>query len=769
MLQKDTDILEEMLNASETTHKEPNILASLLGFFGATIVGGILLAALVLPLAIPIGAAPALAQDYWKSLPKELPEISLPQRSYIYDANDKRIATFYSENRIEVDLEDISQHTIDALIATEDSRFFNHAGVDWKGVARAFRNNTMSGENEGASTITQQLVKNTLMLAAESEEEANAAKENSYKRKVDEISYAIALEKSLSKEEILERYFNTVLFSNGVYGIGTASQYYFGVPPKDLNVEQSATLIGLLKSPTRYNPITQPENSINRRNTVIERMRVTGVITDEEAQKASSTELELNITKTPNGCSESKYPFYCQWVVDNLIQDERLGKTEQDRASRIHLGGLHITTPLDTEKQKDLQDNVDSMFGRDNRVAIGVAMVEPGTGNVLAMAQNRDWGEGVNKKNGNIRTQIVLPATVAYQSGSSFKPVTLATALESGFPPNASLNAPTSFNPSDMNVPNGGIKNLSSEASGRLSIDKATAISSNTWFAQLQYQVGVLTVADMARNLGITVPDNVTSKDASFTLGTTDTSPLEMSAAYAAFSADGLYCSPRGVTNIASDLDELFEATANCRQAISEATAKRVTKAMKSAIDGNEENRTGKLASIGRDAAGKSGTTNSHSAAWFVGYTPEISTAVWIGDPRGGFKYPLSSGVRFNGSYITNVYASKIAAPAWKAIMQDAVAGTPKQKFDLSSNPSSTSSTVVPDVRGLTLENAIGTLQSQGFKVEVSPDTIEPPEGFKANQVVEQSPPSGRKVFNVKDTVITLTVTDGTEIPDIVR
>lgn len=769
LFKKDTTILDEMLDNSNVTLKEPNWFASIIGFFTASIMGGVLVAALFLPVVIPVAAAPDVAQTYWDSLPTELPEISLPQHSYIYSSDGKEIATFYSENRIEIPLEEMGTNAINALIATEDSRFYEHSGVDWRGIARAVRNNAMHGENEGASTITQQLVKNTLVLSAKNTVDQKAATANSYGRKFDEISYALALEEKFSKDEILERYFNTVLFSNGVYGIGTAAEYYFNKPASDLSIAESALLVGLLKNPTKLNPAINPEGALNRRKVVLGRMLSVEVITQEEYDNANLEPIGVDITKTPNGCGNSEYPFYCQWVVDNLGTDSRLGDTDSERAARLYLGGLEITTALDLQKQNDLQKNVDKMFGRDNRVAIGVAMVEPGTGNVLAMAQNRDWGTGVDEKTGNQKTQIVLPATVAYQSGSSFKPFTLAAALESGFPYNASLNAPVVFKPADMNTPKNGIQNLSSANSGVLSINKATALSSNTWYAQLQYQVGVLTVADMAKNLGISVPDNVTSKDASFTLGTTDTSPLEMSAAFAAFAADGLYCPPRGVTQITSELGVLNDEVNKCRQAMSKGTANRVTEALVSTIDGEEENRTGKLASLGRSAGGKSGTTNAHSAAWFVGYTPDISTAVWIGDPRGGFKYPLKGGVRYNGKYVYDVYASSIAAPAWKRIMLDAHKGIDKHSFELKSASSHASTTVVPDVRGMTVETAVGTLQAQGFKVTISGDTVDAPEGFNTGQVVSQSPASGRKIFNVSNTTITLTVVKGTVIPDIIR
>jgi membrane peptidoglycan carboxypeptidase len=766
---KNIQQLEELFEAKPDHTAYASKSSSLFSFFIASIVGGLLIVGLVAPVMIPIMAAPVAAHEYWESLPGELPDPALPQRSVMLDTNGNSLGEFYSENRVLVSLDQVSPYAIDALIATEDARFYTHNGVDWRGVGRAFVNNAkgMTSEEEsaslqGASTLTQQLVKNTLIIAARTEDETREASEITFDRKMAEIKYAVNLEENFTKDEILEKYLNVVLYSNGVYGIGTAAKYYFNVDAANLTLSQSATLIGLLKNPTGYDPIDHPDAALGRRNVVIERMVTTEKITREEADAAIAEPLNTNINRPPNGCASSPYPFYCQWVMDSILEDDRFGSTREEREATVYLGGLTITTSLDPAIQDAAQADVDSALGRDNRVAGGIAIVQPGTGQVLALAQNRGWGTGV-AEDGSQLTQIVYPVTKSFQSGSTFKVFTLAAALEAGYPADSILNAPDVFNPGDMNVPDGGIKNDGPGESGPLDINTATALSSNTYYATLQREAGVLVVADMARNLGVTVPDTVTAQDGSFTLGVIDTSPLEMSAAYAAFAADGLYCAPTGIKTVMGQTGELTPRSERCYQAVSKKTANVINQALVGVIDGPLPNRTGKDASIGRPAAGKTGTTSSHAAAWFVGYTPQYSTAVWIGDPRGGFKYPLSQGVRFNGRMTFGVYGSDIAAPIWQNVMAAISAPQPVANFSGDQSGGLVGTSIVPDVRGMGISEAVTALKAQGFKVNISETNAEPIDGVQPNLVVAQTPEGSTKIFNVNNTSITLTLSSGSE------
>lgn len=770
-MRKELDPGENLANLDRMFDERPDTRRSIpmwfapFAFILLSVAGGAILALMAMPLTLLASGGVQTVDEYWDTLPSELPEISLPQHSRILDANGNLIAEFYSENRVVTTLDNVSPYVTDALIATEDSRFYEHEGVDGEGILRALKNNATSQAVEGGSTITQQLVKNTLMLAATTDEEREAATENTMGRKLLEAHYAMALENELTKEEILDQYLNIVLFSNGVYGIGTAAYYYYGVEASELTLDQSALLVGLLKNPTGYDPIDHPEAALERRNIVLDRMYTAGYISLSDSVVAKAQPVVLDVHKTPNGCTTSAYPFFCQWVVQNLKNDERLGEDKTAREARLYLGGLTITTTLDTAIQDSSQQVLNETLGNDNRVAAGVAVVEPGTGNVLALVQNRAWGQSEDGVTGS--TEIILPDAVSFQPGSAFKPFTLAAALESGFPSDAILYAPPVFNPGDMYVPNDGIHNLAKFESGNLTIDFATAVSSNTYYAALARDVGVLKVADMASSLGITVPGNVTSKDASFTLGTLSTSPLEMASAYATFAAGGLYCEPRGVESIVDINGNALEGEQpGCYQAMSRATAERVTQALVQVIDGPEKWRTGKDATIGRPAGGKTGTTSNHSAAWFVGITPQLSTAVWMGDPRGGFKYPLTGGIRYGGRMVYDVFGSDIAAPLWQSIMSRAMVNMPVEDFSYSSVGALPSGNGVPNVTGMTSSAARGVLEEQGFQVVFSESTAEESAIIGPDVVYAQSVSANNSLVDVSEVTVTLTLTYGSKLPE---
>lgn len=700
-------ILEDMLTNNEQRHgREPNPVLAVVYILLLSLLSGFLAAGFAAPFVGGISSAANVSGEYFESLPKELPEPQLPQRSVITDVNGRVIAEFYSENRVLVELENISQHAIDALIATEDADFFSHKGVDISGIGRALLNNLRGGNMQGGSTITQQLVKNTLLINATNEQERQAATANTLQRKLEEASLAIALESKYSKEEILESYFNISLFSNAVYGIGTASRYYFNVDAKDLTVPQAATLIGILKNPTRNDPIDNPENSIQRRNVVLYRMMATEKITPEEYEQYIAEPLGVSLNITRNGCAHSIYPFYCSHVLEELLLDPRMGETIEERERNIYLGGLTIRTNIDPEIQDSVQDTVVNALGLDNRVAAGVAIVEPGSGKILAMAQNRLWGQGETPQ-GEKMTEINLVSKTNAQTGSAFKVFTLVAALENGFPANGLINAPAVFNPGDMNVPTGGIKNLSRSGTGVLSINQATAISSNTYFAELQRRVGVLEVLRYANLLGLGIPEGaVGPQDASFTLGTTNASVLAMAGAYATFAADGVYCTPYSILEISHiDRGELTgENISSCHQAISVSTAQTVREALIEVV----QTGTGETANIeGYPIGIKTGTTSNHAALWVGGITPNYATAIWMGDPRGGFAYPLTGGIRFNGVTHYRVYASDIVAPFYRMIMTPIVQRYPDAQFTQSSSRTVTvNSQDIPTVTGMTVLSA---------------------------------------------------------------
>jgi membrane peptidoglycan carboxypeptidase len=729
-------------------------------------VAGVLVAGLAAPFVLPPAYAARQAVYAWEDLPSDLPlSAPLPERSVLVDKDGTVYATFYGQNRVPVRLAQVSPAAIDALLATEDDRFYEHGAVDPAALARAVLRNSSSGTVQGGSGITQQYVKNLLLTEATSPEEAATVTEQTLGRKVRELHYAVALEKRLTKDQILERYLNTVNFGDGAYGIGAAAIHYFNVPAARLSPVQAATLIGILKSPTRYNPVDNPGPAKDRRDIVLARMRATDRIDKATYDAARAQALNLTLHDPEQGCGASAYPFYCQWVTDVIATDRAFGATPEARADLLYRGGLTIRTPLDREAMAVAQAAATTALGATNRVAAGIAIVRPGTGEVVAIASNKTWGREAAKG----QTQLVLPVRPAYQPGSNFKPITLAAALEQGFSLSTRFTTPDGYKPAEMNYPKGGFHNDNNRNNGLLNAYQATARSVNTWYIQLEEQVGVLDVADMAGRLGITSlprsgPRAITARDASLTLGAYEVSPLEMASVYATFASGGIACKPVGITSMTDRSGKRRPVpSAACRRAISPYVAAAVTDVMRGVLTSSG---TGAGLDLGaRPAAAKTGTTNSSAATWFSGFTPQYAVSVWIGDPRGGQKYPLRN-VRAYGQTFGVVYGRSIAGPIWKETMTGLHRRLPVQAFAAPATTALTGLTPpVPDVRGLTRDAAISALLRAGYRVAIDPFTAPGDQVSQPDLVADQDPISGQAAPYA--TVITLTMTAGS-VTDVV-
>jgi membrane peptidoglycan carboxypeptidase len=649
----------------------------------------------------------------------------LPERSVLLAADGSELATVYLENRVGVAYDELPPVVIDAVLAAEDRRFFDHDGLDAKGVARAAWVNVRGEDLQGGSTITQQYVKNLLASQADSDAARAAAVERTFERKLTEAYYADDLEHRLTKEQILEGYLNTVYFGGGAYGIGAAAGRFFSKTVDQLSASEAATLAGLIRNPTTLDPTVNPAAALARRNVVVGTMAADGTLDPAAAAAATAAPLGLTPSAVSNGCAASPAPFFCDWVRASLEDEPSLGADAEQRRARLALGGLTITTTLDPALQAAADDAVRNPLSDTDRVAAAAVVVEPGTGRVRAMAVNRTYGvdEEANQ------TTVGL-ATSAYQTGSTFKAFTLAAAFEAGLGFDTVLPGGASYRSAALDNPASGAY-TNAEPYGPVNVDLRTSTrqSVNTAYVQLQERVGVSRVAELAHRVGLrSLPlDQIGEREGSLTLGARESTPLEMANAYATFAAGGVYCDPIGVVAITHSDGTAVEVSPRCTQAVSAAVAASVTSVLADVV----EDGTGTKARVARHPiAGKTGTTQDYGAAWFVGYTPRLSTAVWVGDPRG----PAYRLVDVAG--VSRVYGGTIPASVFSRLMTAALDGTePLALPDADESFLGESRPVVPDVAGLPASLARARLNAVGM-------TVTTPVGMGDNDIVTGTEPS---------------------------
>jgi membrane peptidoglycan carboxypeptidase len=698
-----------------------------------SVLAGVMVAALALPVVGGVGLLAKGQADDFLALPAELENPTLATRSRVLAADGTVIATLFLENRLPVTLPEVPELTRKALLAIEDSRFYDHDGVDYKGTVRAaLKNTTAGGVTQGGSTLTQQYVKNVLVELADTKEGQRAAKEVSLDRKLREARYAMAVEKRMSKDQILESYFNIAYYGNGVYGIKTAAAHYFGKRVQDLTLAQGAMFAGMVQNPNRLDP-TDPKvrkEVVARRSVVLRRMAELGWITPAEQAAADREKIVLNLKKVRPGCEapQVKAPFFCDYVRRYLEDDTEvgrlLGSTREERQRRLLGGGLTIRTSLDLKVQAAAEASVNRQVPpKDPSRAVAVAdVVEPGTGLVKAMAVNRTFGDDKRRPE-QTKLNFALGGSSGYQAGSTMKTFVLAQALRDGLPTGLRLNSPASYCPveftyrlADGSCPG----NAGDSEAGVFDMITGTHHSVNTYYIQLEERTGLAAPAALAEAMGVRrfeggKPQGSLGRNPSFVLGTDDVSPLDMAAAYATLAARGLHCPPRPVTAVIDSRGRpLPLPEQRCSQVLDRGVADTVTSILRGVIDGDTRGRTGQSASIGRPAAGKTGTTNRSRAAWFIGYTPELATAVWVGKAQ---REPLQR-ITINGRYYKQVYGGSLPAPIWREVMSTALAGTPVRNFaDADLAVSKGELKAVPDVRGLSFEAARTVLTEAGFSV----------------------------------------------------
>jgi membrane peptidoglycan carboxypeptidase len=672
------------------------ILARIGGIIGAAALAGVLVALTLVPF---IGGVGVVARDVVKdfqSLPDSLSTPPLPQRTLILASDGSVLATLYYQNRVEVPLENISPFMRQATVAIEDSRFLDHNGVDIRGVLRSLATNVEQGQIEqGSSTLTMQYVKNVLVNQATSAEDLDAARGDSAARKIREVRYALGLEKLFTKSDILERYLNIAYFGAGAYGVEAAARRYFSKPASQLTIAEAATLAGIVQQPTAYDPLRNPELSTERRNIVLARMAELDYITPEQADRAAELPMRamLRPSTTSNGCTSSWAPFFCDYVVQTIRQDPTFGATPEEREAFLRRGGYTIRTTLDPKAQNGAFDTVTSYIPiRDkSRRAAAISMVQPGTGHILAMAQNREWGtEGAGRTTYNYNVDRAMGGTIGMQAGSIFKIFTLAAALEMGISPSEYISSPSpatfeGFVECDTGVPFPPVTVRNSTTSGTLDMARATAYSTNTYFMALEERTGICRPAEIAESMGVYLGNgDPLLRVPTLAIGTMEVTPLAMANAYATFAAHGVYCKPVSILDIRDrDGKQIPAPDGDCTRVLKRDVADTVTVMLNGVVDGYISGRTGaNMALTDRPAAGKTGTTNESAAVWFAGYTPQIAAAAWVGDPRGGFAHPMKD-VTVNGVYYSQVYGGTLPGPIWRDAMEIALAGTEPLDFDL--------------------------------------------------------------------------------------
>ncbi|MCE0534557.1 penicillin-binding protein [Kineosporia rhizophila] len=693
-----------------------NFLGLLGAFVVTSLVAGVLAAGLAVPAIGASGLATSNVIKAFNELPTELADTPMPTNTKVLAADGSLIATFYDENRVPVKLKDISPFMQTAIVAIEDERFYEHGGVDPKGLLRAVVANQVSGGvSQGASTLTQQLVKN--MLKAEAylagdQAGFEAAQERTNERKLKEIRLATALERRMDKKEILEAYLNISWFGGQINGVEAAARYYFDTTAKKLTLPQAATLAGMIQSPPQYN-LAETEKHVRakqRRNTVLTKMYQQGMIDAETRDKALAAKLGADISPTYQGCANAgTRAYFCDYVYNLLTKSPgfaALGKTEEDRAIAIKRGGYTIRTTLEPKMLNAAWKAVKSAIPPDDksRVATASVTVEPGTGKVLTMIQNKYYSVEKGRQNTtvNYSTDYTYGGSSGFLTGSTFKPVVLAAWLKSGRKLNDTIESgPGSLGVSSFRACGSNLRSTETwnfnnagdgSGSGAITAWDATANSVNGAYVRMEQKLDLCQVREMAEALGMHraaavewgeekattgIPDTVPS----IVLGTINQSPLTMANAYATFAASGKYCEPIAVTSIKDRNGKAVKIPkTSCKQTVPANVANTATLGLSRALINGTAASTGRLSS-GQDASGKTGTTNNSQDTWFVGYTPQLSTSVWVGPETVNGKRKYMQGVRINGQWHSHVYGGTIAAPTWKKIMESALKGKKVKSF----------------------------------------------------------------------------------------
>ncbi len=629
-------------------------------------------AALALTLA---ALGPSLA-DIWGAKTTASTDVDLSileQTTKVFDANGELIAELKAEiDREYLPLSQMSPAVIETVLAVEDAKFYEHKGINVAAITRAAVTNVSAGGIEqGGSTITQQLVK----LGVVGDEQV-------LERKIPEAAIAMRLEEQMTKDEILERYMNAVYFGGGAYGVQAAAELYFNKDASALDYGESALLAGIISNPSLYDPVYRPTNALNRRDVALGRLVAEGFIDEEERAIYASTALPRYRQFASDVFLDT---YFVEEVKQRLLDDPRLGETRADRINTLFQGGLEVHTTFDPVAQALAENAVETQFNLDNNIGIiaGLVSIEPGTGAVKAMV----GGPGFEQFKFNVTTQKGRP------TGSSFKPFALAAAFETaGLVPDDRIDAssPCTFdNPGGFPNPYEAGDYNGSRRSGSLTIEDHTLRSTNCGYIRLSKLIGFNNVVETAQNLGIT---SEIAGVLTLPLGVYDVTPIEMANAYATFANDGIRVEPHLITRVTRGNETLILHDPEPFRAIQPQTARLVTDVLEKNVNCRAGACTGRRAQLANHpAAGKTGTGQRNYDAWFVGYTAQLATAVWVGGQEGqiGMRYDRNSPDFTREDYLDafgefadpGVTGGSIPAQIWGRFMNDYMAGLPVVEF----------------------------------------------------------------------------------------
>jgi membrane peptidoglycan carboxypeptidase len=682
------------------------VAAQLAGLAAAT---GALVAAIAVPTVGFAGVAVRNAATKFNTL--ATPELGqIPVRSEILDRHGHLLAYYYGRgiDRVPVNYSQIAPVMRQAIVAIEDSRFYQHGALDFKGTLRAILYNLQHKTVQGGSTLAQQYVKNVLYLSSPNPQAAFAsATSETIGRKIRELRMAVRVEHTMTRNQILTGYLNVAYFGSTAYGIQMAAQRYFSINASQLTLAQAALLAGLVENPTAFDPLAHPAQATGRRNDVLQRMVQVGDITQAQADAAGRQPLRLNPSVPQSGCTSST-ALYAGYFCDYVLAVMRHDPAYRQAWNRLNgIGGVKIYTTLDPKDQQAARRAVNYEMPRPpssinpGKNAESEVLIQPGTGYVRAIAIDRPYGFGPHQNSIDYAVGPQYNGSYGVQIGSTGKVYTMVAALLQGVPFGYSKTVGFSAtvgpyaNCKGQYVAPWQVHNDESERGGHYTLYTGTTASINVWFAYLEQKVGLCNVVRTAARMGLTWPDGKSllkpdrrehhsqsaDNDPSFTLGADNVAPIDVAAADATLPARGIYCHPIAIRKIVTmSGTSLPVESAGCRRVLPTVVADAANYILQGDLTG--------LGTAARDAvpfpaASKTGTADQYVSAFFVGYTPGLLGAVWVGNPAGSYQFPMSGypGSCYRAGCLGAMYGSFAPGETWQMTFLHARLPTPPLNF----------------------------------------------------------------------------------------